>query len=71
MVFVGIKWDQLYKALGTALAHSKHSVSVSSSGGGYDDDDDDDEGEDNDNMVAAAALDSLSSASIKYQLKKS
>ena len=70
MVFVGIKWDQLYKALGTALAHSKHSVSVSSSGGG-DDDDDDDDGGDNDNMVAAAALDSLSSASIKYQLKKS
>lgn len=69
MVFVGIKWDQLYKALGTALAHSKHSVSVSNSGGGYDDDDDD--AEDNDNMVAAAALDSLSSASIKYQLKKS
>ena len=69
MVFVGIKWDQLYKALGTALAHSKHSVSVSNSGGGYDDDVDD--AEDNDNMVAAAALDSLSSASIKYQLKKS
>ena len=53
MVFVGIKWDQLYKALSTALAHSNHSVSVISSGDGYYDDDD---GEDNDNMGSCSCL---------------
>lgn len=51
MVFVRIKWDQLYKTLSTELAYSKHSVSVSNSGG-YEDDD----GEDSDNTGSCSCI---------------
>lgn len=62
MVFVRIKWDQLYKHLAQCLAHSKCLVSVGN--GDDEDEEENDDDDNNDNTIAAAVSHSLSSARI-------